>query len=76
MYALYGPATQDLLTLDGRVIVHNNRSELEWVCPRARVVRVTERDLAQRSPLPPLPLPQHPALAGLSWPIERSEWRG
>lgn len=75
MWALFGRVTHDLLTLGGRVIVHDNRAELEWICPRARVVRVTDRDLVQRSPLPPLPLPQHPALAGVSWPLKRSEWR-
>lgn len=75
MFALFGEVTRDLLTLGGRVIVHDDRAELEWICPRARVVRVTERDVHTRSPLPPLPLRDHPGLAGVSWPLNRAEWR-
>lgn len=75
MYALYGPVTRDLLTYQGRVIVHHSRAELEWLLPRATVREVTDKDVRQRSPLPPLPLPDHPALAHLSWPLDRTEFR-
>lgn len=75
LFALFGPVTGDLLTFGGRPIVHDNREELEWLLPGARVVRVTERDLRTRSPLTPMPLREHPALAHLSWPLNREEFR-
>jgi hypothetical protein len=75
MWAILGEHTRDLLTLDGRPIVHTNRAEMEWLLPGARVVLVTPQDLARRSPLPPLQLKDHPDLAGLSWPLRREEFR-
>lgn len=75
MFALVGETTHDLLTFEGRPIVHDNRAELEWLLPRARVVPVTDRDLKTRSPFPPLPLREHPGLCHLSWPLDRTEFR-
>lgn len=73
-YALHGQDAGDLLTLEGRPIVHDNREEMEWLMPGARVVRVDDRDLRQRSPLPPMRLPEHPDLQGLTWPLTRREF--
>lgn len=75
LYGLYGQHCRDLLTLDGRPIVHTNRAEMEWLMPDARVVPVTEGDLRKRSPLPPLPLREHPDLQGVSWPLRVEEFR-
>jgi len=74
-YALYGEHSRDLLTLDGRVIVHDNRDEMQFLLPNARVVPVTEADLRARSPLPVLPLREHPGLGHLSWPLKRGDFR-
>lgn len=74
-YGVVGAVTNDLLTLGGRPIVHGNRAELEWLLPGARVVPVTDRALAMRSPLPPLELKDHPDYAGVSWPLVRSDFR-
>lgn len=74
-YAMVGAVTGDLLTLGGRPIVHTDRAEAEWVVPRARWVPVTDRDLDARSPLPPLRLQDHPALEGLTWPLNREDFR-
>lgn len=75
LFALLGGHCRDLLTLGGRPIVHTNREEMQWLLPDARVVPVTDRDLARRSPLPPLRLRDHPDLAGVSWPLDRREFR-
>lgn len=75
MFALRGEHTRDLLTLDGRPIVHDSREEMEWLLPGSHVVRVTGRDLRTRSPLPPLPLRQHPDLSHLTWPLDRAQFR-
>lgn len=75
MYALWGEVTKDILTLDGRPIVHPNREEMEFLVPQAKVVPVTEADLKARSPLPPLQLRHHPALMHITWPLDRKDFR-
>lgn len=75
MYALYGEHSRDLLTLDGRVLVHDNRDEMQFLLPNARVVPVTEADLKARSPLPVLPIRNHPGLGHLTWPLDPKDFR-
>lgn len=72
---MVGATSGELLTYGGRPIVHPDRAELEWLFPGQRIVRVTERDLVARSPLPPLQLRDHPDLAGWSWPLDRRDFR-
>lgn len=70
-WALEGPVSRDLLTWNGRVIVHDSRHELEWLIDGARVVRCP-------SDLPPeqvIGLRWLPQFAGVSWPLQREEWR-
>lgn len=77
MFALYGPQTQDLLTYEGRPLVHDSREELEWLLPGSRVVPVTLGDLRRRSPLGAIWLKDHPDIKalGVSFPLRREEWR-
>jgi hypothetical protein len=75
LFAFHGAVTGDLLTLGARVIVHDNRAEMEWLVPHnSRVVAVTEQDLARRSPLPPLLLREHPGMATVRWPLRREDF--
>lgn len=74
IYALRGPTTRDLLTYQGRPIVHDSREEIEWLLPDAHAVAVTEQDLRRRSPLPPLRLRDHPSLSHVRWPLDRSQF--
>jgi hypothetical protein len=74
-YALVGARTGDLLTYQGRPLVHGDRAEMEWLFPSSRVVAVSERDLQARSPLPPLPIREHPGLAHIEWPLTRDQFR-
>ena len=75
MYALWGEQTRDILTLDGRPIVHDNRDEMQFLMPKAKVIPVTEADLKARSPLPPMRLRNHPALVHLTWPLDPKDFR-
>lgn len=76
LYALYGTWCKDILTQDGRPIVHTNQAELQWLLPRATVIRVTEQDLARRSPLPPLPLPEMRGIKDvIRFPLRREDFR-
>lgn len=75
VYGLKGKHTGDLLTYQGRPVVHDSREEMEWLMPGATVVAVTERDLRRRSPLPPITLREHPSLLGkVRWPLRKSDF--
>lgn len=73
LYALQGLTSGDLITWGGRVLVHDNRAELEWLFLTG--VRVVEcpRDLAANEAIT-LPIWAHPEYEGLSWPLRRSEF--
>jgi hypothetical protein len=68
-YALVGAVTGDLLTYQGRVLLHPDRAELEWLFPLSRVVRVTG-DVG-----PTLALSAHPDMYGVSFPLDRRDFR-
>ena len=74
-YALYGEHSRSLLTFQARPLVHDNRAELEYLFPRARVVAVTDADLAACSPLEPMPIREHPGMATVSFPLDRRDFR-
>lgn len=62
----------DLLTWHGRVLVHGNRDELEFLL--AGDIRVVEcpRDIP---PEQCLELRFHPQLASVKWPLDRKDFR-
>jgi hypothetical protein len=60
--------TGDLFTLQGELIVHDNRAELEWLFPGRETVDVTE------SVLPKLSIKKHPQCSYLRWPIQREDF--
>lgn len=67
-YALVGGSTNDLLTLGGRVIVHDSKEEMEWLMPNTRVVRVNG-DIG-----PTLSLREHPSMASVQWPLNKNDF--
>lgn len=71
-YALQGTTSRDLLTFGGRVLVHDNRAELEFLF--AGAVRVVDcpRDIP---PEQTLPVRHHPQLAAVTWPLDPKDFR-
>lgn len=69
-YGVAGASSGELLTYQGRVLVHNDRAELEYLLPGARVVRLTDGDLGA----PTLPLREHPDMAAVRWPLDRKDF--
>lgn len=70
-YGLYGAATRDFLTFAGRVLVHDNRAELEWLVPGTQVREVPPS-------FPPdqcLPIRLHPDLQAVDFPLNRRDFR-
>jgi hypothetical protein len=69
---MVGARTGELLTYQGQVLVHDNKAELEFLVPKARVVRVTDGDLGQ----PVLELRHHPGMAKVQFPLRRQDFPG
>lgn len=72
-YAMVGAISGELLTYRGKVLVHNDRAEMEYLFPnrdRTRVIRITDGDLGQ----PTMLLRDHPALASVVWPLRREDF--
>jgi hypothetical protein len=67
---LHGARSGDLLTYGGRVIVHSNKDEMQFLFPDARVVRVTDGD----SLGPTLRLKDHPGMAAVRFPLRREDF--
>jgi hypothetical protein len=71
-YALQGAVSRDLLTWNGRVLVHDDRAEMEFLF--AGDVRVIECP----GNIPPeqcLEIRYHPDLASIQWPLDRRDFR-
>ena len=70
LFALEGPKSKELLSYRGRVLVHENRQDLEWLFPGIRIVPVNEK-LGR----PMHSLRKHPELAHQRWPLRRGDFR-
>jgi hypothetical protein len=70
---MVGAHSRDLLTYQGRVIVHNDRAEMEFLFPNTRVTRVSDGDLGQ----PVMRLRDHPEVValGIQFPLRRGDFR-
>jgi hypothetical protein len=67
-YALRGSVSGELLTYQGRVLVHDSRGELEWLFPGERVVPYD-------GDLPTMSVAEHPDMAPIIWPLNRKDFR-
>ncbi|NEB70313.1 hypothetical protein G3I39_25130 [Streptomyces fulvissimus] len=70
-WAIEGPRSRDLLTHGGRVIVHGNRRELEWIIAGARIVQCPRSIPPEQT----IGLRWLPQFEGVTWPLRREEWR-
>ncbi|TWE17140.1 hypothetical protein [Kitasatospora atroaurantiaca] len=70
-WALQGEVSRDLLTWNGRVIVHNSRAELEFLTAGARVIECPRSIPPEQT----LPLRAHPQFAHHTWPLRREDYR-
>ena len=70
-YGLVNDRQNDLYTLDGRIIVHNSREELQWLFPKTRVARLSDGNIG-----PTLRLCDHPRFVeqGITFPLKKEEF--
>lgn len=59
----------DVFTLGGKVIVHGNRAELEFLFPHRQFADM------ECSALPMMRLWDHPDMAGIRFPLHREDFR-
>lgn len=71
-YALQGTTSRDLLSYGGRVLVHDNPAELEFLFAGDIRVIPCPRDIP---PEQTLSVRYHPDLAAVQWPLDRSQFR-
>jgi hypothetical protein len=73
-YVIIGRTTKDALTYRGKIIVHDNKAEMEFLFPYERV-----------APLPShvdesltMALKDHPDMSGVQWPLNQhmNQFRG
>ncbi|MEU9819213.1 hypothetical protein ACIGG9_16020 [Pseudonocardia alni] len=70
-FGLYSPTTREFFTYAGRVLVHDDRAELEFLFPGSRVREVPSSIPADQT----LPIRLHPDLASTTWPLRRTDFR-
>lgn len=70
-YGLYGKYSRDFLTFGGRILVHGNSAELEFLFPGCPI-RELPADISVGQTLP---LAMHPDLASTTFPLDRNQFR-
>lgn len=70
-YGLKGNRSGDLLSYGGRILVHDNENELQFLFPGTRTVRVSDTMPDELT----LPIWAHPELAGVRFPLDRRDFR-
>lgn len=68
----------ELLSLDGRVLIHDSKPELEWLLKDSvRVVELhgaTPEEVASRIGRPVMLWRDHPGMAPVRWPLNRRDF--
>lgn len=70
-YAVVGPASGELLSLNGLILVHADQAELEFLLADQRVVEVPAHVPEAQT----MPWSQHPQMSAVRWPLKREEFR-
>jgi hypothetical protein len=71
-YALQGAVSRDLLTWNGRVLVHGDRAEMQFLFAGDVHVIPCPRDIP---PEQTLEIRYHPQLAAVTWPLTKEQFR-
>lgn len=70
-YGLKGRRSGDLLSYGGRILVHDNMNELQFLFPGTQVMQVS-------ASLPEellLPISAHPEMSSVRFPLDRKDFR-
>lgn len=70
-FAMEGPNSRQLLSYQGKVLVHDDRAELEFLFPGVRVVEPG----AMLAGYDTMSIKQHPELGHIEWPLRREDFK-
>lgn len=65
---MWGENSQSWITYNGKVLVHDNRAELELMFPMQAVRPIQLREEEA------MPIKLHPQLEGYRWPLRREDF--
>lgn len=67
-FAMWGANSQNWITYNGKVLVHDDRTELEFLCPgqTVRPIELKEEEA--------MPIKLHPQFDGYRWPLDRKDF--
>lgn len=71
-YALQGALSRDLLTWNGKVLVHSDKAEMEFLFTGDVRVIPCPRDIP---PEQTIEIRHHPQLASVTWPLTKEQFR-
>jgi hypothetical protein len=71
-YALQGALSRDLLTWNGKVLVHGDKAEMEFLVTGDVRVIPCPRNIP---PEQTLEIRFHPNFASVTWPLDRKDFR-
>jgi len=69
MYGICGRSTGQILSYNGRAILHDDRGEMEFLFPAEKIIPVTclENEF--------ILLRDHPDMAAVKWPLRKEDFR-
>jgi hypothetical protein len=67
-YAMWGDNSQSWITYNGKVLVHDNRAELEFMYPLQKILPITLKEEEA------MPIRLHPQHEGYRWPLRREDF--
>lgn len=77
MFAIIGRTSGEILSYRGRMVLHHDRRELEYLFPGERIAMLTgytREEVAHHYGRPAMHLKNHPDMAAVSWPINPKEF--
>jgi hypothetical protein len=67
-YAIRGGVSGELISYGGQVLVHANKTELQWLFPHAEVVEI------RPDAWPTMPVKDHPDMQTVRWPLRKEDF--
>jgi hypothetical protein len=69
-FALKGELSGELISYGGRVLVHDNPRELQFLFPKMTVVEVSMNGDGLADGRATMPVRDHPQLVDVTWPLD------
>jgi len=70
-FVIIGPVSRQPASLNGRILVHNSRPEMEFLFPGSEI-REIGPDLPEADTMS---IKDHPDLVSVQWPLRREDFR-